>query len=497
MRINHSFQPYAATLLVSFTAAALFGCSPGASDSNSSESTDKLFTVRKSDLIIGSLLRGTANAKKMHKLFPEASYKNTLTWIADENSHVKKGDVVIRFETRDLLDDIEARKLNIESQQKTLDIRNEEKRVILSDNQSNLRVAADAVESADEAYARYYKYDGKKKKEDLEADLVLIERAFTDAQTKYLNKLDEISNTIYEKERARQKALSDLEKLKNEMEKKERAFKNAAYALKIFKRYTYPNTLTDKKNKLQQAQLNLQRTQVSTASKVVQKENEIIKIENALRKDRQELERRESYLPMMEIKAPEDGILVYGNVEGRRDRNIEIELGMEVKRNRVIATIPEMDNLIVKFELPEQFRHRIDVGAKAIITPDSMPGVKVSGIVDKIAVVPVNQIHWDRTSPKVYHASITLDQQDENFVSGMNVVIEVVEETLEQALNIPVEAVFEEEGDFFVYLKTGTKPRKRVVELGKSNDKYVHITKGLKENDNVYLFSPYELEASE
>lgn len=484
-------------LLIAITGGLISGCFPNLSSDNGQDNTDKLFTVRQSDLIIGSVLRGTANAKKIHRLFPDATYKNTLTWIAEENTHVKKGDLVIQFETRDLLDAIEARELLIESQEKNLDIRREEKRVIISENQSILRVSQDNVESAEEAYARYYKYDGRKRKEVLEVNVATKEKNHEEAEEAYQNKQDTISNTVYEDENAREKAFDQLEQLKSSMLSKERIYEDALYDLRIFKKYTYPNTLTEKENKLIQSRLNLERTLVSTASKVVQKENEIRRLENELRKHIKEFDRLSSYLPLMEISAPVDGILVYGDMDSRRDRNIEIELGMDVKRKLVIATIPEMDNLIVDFELPEQFLHRIGIGAKAIMTPDSMPGLKIHGQVSKIAVVPVNQIVWDKTSPKVYHSIITLDKQNENIVSGMNVQVEIIEDTLIDAVNVPVEAVFEEEGDFFVFLQKGAKAERQVVELGKSNDQYVQIRQGLEVGDRVYLYSPFELEDSE
>jgi len=323
------------------------------------------------------------------------------------------------------------------------------------------------------------------------------EKSLEAAQRAYQDGLNETSNTNYDEEAERQKALDALDKLKDDMQSKERLYDDAVYALRIFKKYTYPNTLTDKENKLIQTRLNYEKIKVSTASKVVQKENEINKIENELRKSKKELERIESYLPMMEIKAPVDGILVYGDIGRQRERSIEIELGMEVKRKRVVATIPEMENLIVNFELPEQFLHRVEVGSKAFISPDAMPTLKLLGKVDEIAVVPVNQISWDRTSPKVYHSVIALDAQSEDFVSGMNVQVEIVEDTIVDAVNVPVEAVFEEEGEYYVFLKSGSKASKKVVELGKSNDQYVHIVEGLEEGDLVYLFSPYELAASE
>jgi len=467
------------------------GCSPNVAGSDSSNNMDKIYSVRQSDLVIGTLLRGTANAKEKHKLFAEASFKNILTWIQEQNTRVKKGDVVIKFETQNLLDDIDTRKLKIESQEKTLEIEKEERRILLSENQSVLRAATDAVIAAEEDYARYYRYDGKKLKEGLEQSVESNAKALKQLEDECQKMADEISNTIYDDEDAKEAAYGKLDALKDGVKKKELACDDDEYQLRIFKKYTFPNALTDKKNKLEQTKLDYEKIKIRTASKVIQKDNEIQRLENELANAREELERVESYLPMMEVTAPVDGIMLYGDVDERHNR-ITIELGMECGRKRVLATIPEMDNLVVDFELPEQFHHRVKKDAKVIITPDSMPTLKLSGRVSEIAVVPVNQIHWDSSSPKIYNSVITLDEQNEKFVSGMNVEVNVIEDVLKNAVNIPVEAVFEEDGDYFVYLKTAGGTKKQSVELGKSTDQYVHIIKGLKTGDEVCLYSPYE-----
>jgi len=127
-----------------------------------------------------------------------------------------------------------------------------------------------------------------------------------------------------------------------------------------------------------------------------------------------------------------------------------------------------------------------------IITPDSLPNLKIRGRISKIALLPVNLIFWDRTSPKIYNSEIELDQQNPQLVSGMSVQIEIITETLKDVISIPIESVFEEEGKYFVYLKTGDKPKIVNVTLGISNDNYVHIKSGLSEGDTIYLYRPFE-----
>lgn len=470
------------------------GCSRNQSKS---DSMDKLFVVRKSDLVIGTLLRGTANAKQKHKLFPAAAYHCKLVWIEEENTYVEKGEVVIRFETQELLDDIEERKLAIESKEKSIGINREEKRILLSENLSSLRVASDSMATAEESYARYYKYDGKKAKDDLMGSVENADNALKKAVEDRRARLDEISNTIYDSDAAKKQALAQIEQLESAVEQRKQQYDAAKFNLKIFKKYTYPNTLTAKLNSLEHARLNQEKVEVRTASRVIQKDEQISRSEKELRRLQKELERIESYLPLMEVRAPVAGILVYGDADQKGEQRVNIDVGMDCYRNQVLATIPEMEHLIVDFELPELFRHRVAKGAAVVITPDALPSLKVAGKVSEIAVVPVHQLSWDQTSPKVYHSKITLDEQNENFVSGMNVQIEIIEDIVEQVPNIPVEAVFEEEGEYFVYLKTLGKIQKRIVELGKSNDQYVHITQGLEVGDSVYLYSPYKLDASE
>lgn len=484
----------AGLLLPALCATLLAGCSK---EENSGKTTDKLFTARKSDLMIGTLLRGNVNAKKKHKLSPESAYRNKLTWIEKENTAVKEGDVVIRFETQELLDEIAERRENLETQKKNLEVTKEEKRILLSENQSSLRVSSDRVESAEEGYARYYKYDGKKAKDDMVRRVESSELSLEKAEEDYREQMDMISNTIFDNEASKEWALERLEQRKNDVEEEQQDYDDAKFRLKIFKKYTYPNTLTTKKNQLEQAKLNHEKVLVSTASRVIQKDEEIARDEARIERAETELARLESYIPMMEIKAPVDGILVYGDVDRNNSLVEEIEVGMECHRNRVIATIPEMDNLIVNFDIPEQFRHRINSGAKVVITPDSIPSLKISGTVDTIAVVPVNQVSWDTTSPKIYASTITLDQQNQQLVSGMSVQIEVVDEVIEGALNIPVESVFEEDGRTFVYVAEGNVPKKQAVTLGKSNDQYVHVIEGIEEGDNIFLYRPHTLETSE
>jgi multidrug efflux pump subunit AcrA (membrane-fusion protein) len=165
---------------------------------------------------------------------------------------------------------------------------------------------------------------------------------------------------------------------------------------------------------------------------------------------------------------------------------------MDIWKRLILMTIPDMANLIIDFDLPEQYRSKVKIGDKVIISPDSLPGVKLRGKISKIATLPVNMIHWDQSSPKIYKSVITLDEQSDKLVSGMSVQVEIVTKVIKGTLFVPVEAVFEDNDRFFVYKKTFSGPKEVEVTIGESNDNYVQIEKGLQENDIVYLYRPYQ-----
>jgi len=198
------------------------------------------------------------------------------------------------------------------------------------------------------------------------------------------------------------------------------------------------------------------------------------------------------YMTKMQMIAPADGIAIYGNPD-RRWGNTEIKIGMDVGFRNILVTIPDMKNMIVETNVPELYRSKINVGDPVVITPDSIPNLKIKGRVSKIASLPVHLIPWDNGSPKVFSTTISFNAKEDNrIVSGMNVSIEVVSQVLKNVIYIPVEAVQEQEGKFFVYRQKMGAPVSVDVELGLSNDSFVEIKSGLDEGDEVYLYRPFQ-----
>ncbi|MCX6985508.1 MAG: HlyD family efflux transporter periplasmic adaptor subunit [Lentisphaerae bacterium] len=488
---------FAATALVIITAVLSYLVipllTPKETEGSKNRVLDRFYTVKKSDMTISVLLTGSVNAQVKYKLALEAAFPTKLLWVVDENKRVKKGDVLAKFETEDLQIKIDEFKLNLQNTQKSLEIAIEEKRILESSNDAEIKTAGDAVQDALDAFSKYRKLEGPRDDDAQDVKVNDAKKLLDDAKDAYDTANDDFENTVYMKQEEADAAKLKLDGLKKKAEREVISHANSILERKIFKRFSYPNKLSQLTNMVAQTKLNLTRTKIKTASQLIQKENAISQIEESLRKIDRDLKKHQEYLKIMELVAPVDGIVTYGDPDNRRwGGTIELKIGMDVGRKQVLLTIPDMSKLIVEFDLPEQYRSKITMNDPVIITPDSLTNLKIKGKISKIALLPVNLIFWDRTSPKIYNSEVELDEQNPALVSGMSVQIEIITETLKDVMSVPIESVFEEEGKYFVYLKNGDKPKTAYVTLGISNDNYVHIKNGLSEGDTVYLYRPFQ-----
>ena len=111
--------------------------------------------------------------------------------------------------------------------------------------------------------------------------------------------------------------------------------------------------------------------------------------------------------------------------------------------------------------------------------------------------LPILLIPWDPKSNKVYKSTIDFANSDPRIVSGISVNAEIISQVQEDILFVPIEAVFEEGGQYHVFKETSSGPAKNLVEIGLANDNYVEIRKGLEEDDVVYLYRPFQQDKTE
>ena len=451
---------------------------------------DKVFTVKRGELKLGIVQPGTVSASKKHRVVPQANVRTTIVWIIEENAKVKKGDILVKLDATDLENRIRDGEIELENLKKEYEIAVETQKLEDSTQAANMKAAEDRVTKAYDARQKYLRFERRQKRDSLDLSISNAESKLEDANDTYKNyKANPDTDTDESKQKEYKKNLataqSNISSAENELE-------NAESSRRLWKMYDNPSKLKALDNEVDQAELNMLKVRVAIDSSRARTKRNLHNYERRIRRVNENLEQNKRFLEQMVIYAPADGIVIYGNPD-RPHSNPDIKPGMEVWRGMILMTIPEMSDMVVNMDLPEQDRSKVKVGDKVIIKPDSLPGVTFDGKIDIIPTLPVNIIFWDSTSPKVYKSRIRFDHQSDVLVNGMSVQIEVETQTIKDTIFVPVEAIFEDKERFYVYLRTPNGGSKEVdVKLGESNDRFVQILDGLKEDDVIYLYRPQQ-----
>lgn len=185
----------------------------------------------------------------------------------------------------------------------------------------------------------------------------------------------------------------------------------------------------------------------------------------------------------LEIKAPKAGIITYYKYPWGEIVKTGFKVG---PYNSIIATIPEMSNLISRTYINEIDISKVKSGQSVKIGIDAFPEKQLPGEV--ISVANIGQA-MPNSDAKVFEVKIKIFGKDKDLKPAMTTSNAIEAGIYKDTLMVASDAVFENDSLKFVYLGKDN-PVKQIVWLGEENENYVLIKKGLKENDVVWLSEP-------
>jgi len=202
----------------------------------------------------------------------------------------------------------------------------------------------------------------------------------------------------------------------------------------------------------------------------------------------QKLSEIEEQIEKCTIFAPEDGQVVYANDHNRWGGASEfvVEPGASVRERQVIIRLPDPTKMQVKAKINESRISLVGAGLPVAIEFDAIRDQTLRGEVTK-----VNQYaepdSWRSGNIKEYAAFIKISDPPPGVRSGMNAEVRIYVEQLDDALQVPVTALYEIKGHYFCLVKDGDKWETREVRVGSSNDTFMTIEAGLKEGELVAM----------
>jgi multidrug efflux pump subunit AcrA (membrane-fusion protein) len=189
-----------------------------------------------------------------------------------------------------------------------------------------------------------------------------------------------------------------------------------------------------------------------------------------------------------EIMAPQDGMVIYARLWGRR----KLRIGDNISPwQPVIATLPDLSVLVSDTYVEEIHITKINLNDSVKITVDAIPGKVFNGVIYKIANIGQELPGFES---KVFNVIIELIDNDPKLKPAMTSSNNIIVSKIPDVLTVPRECLFVKNNVNYVYVKKEGKIVRQPVTSGPENDKEVMIQSGLQVNDKVLLSEPEEFD---
>jgi RND family efflux transporter MFP subunit len=189
-------------------------------------------------------------------------------------------------------------------------------------------------------------------------------------------------------------------------------------------------------------------------------------------------------LAQFTIRAPAPGMVIYVTEWNGRKRTAGSQIS---SWDPSVATLPDLTHMQSITYVNEIDVRKVAAGQTVSITLDADPTKRLTGTVKSVANVGEQRPNADA---KVFQVEITVEESDTTLRPGMTTGNAIETFRTDSVLFVPLEAINSEDGVPFVYKVSGSGAVKQEVVTGTMNDDEVIITRGLDEDDRVYLSPP-------
>jgi HlyD family secretion protein len=448
--------------------------------------------VKRQDLRVVLNESGKVRAIRSEQIYPEVRDRQLrITWLAAEGATVKKGDKIASFATDEFERARDELKGQIENAKKQLLLATEAIKIQESDGKSAIKAAETRLAEASVAYRTFRDLDAPKTINTLDKETTENRKKLAEAKAEMTEARRKLDEQLFGEEEQRKQFERNFQEARDTVRTIEGIIESTQKERKIFRQYKYPQQSAALSQAVENAELELNKARVNAASTMQQKEAELASNRETVERLNKMIEENESNITKSTLHAPVDGLVLYGDPSSGRYYGERIGVGANWYGGNVLLTIPDLSAFEVDINIPEDYRGRVSIGAKVIVTIEAIPGLTSTGTIKEVSQLG-QAIGWDPTgsAPKFYATVVTVDQYDARMISGMTAKVQIVADELKDVVVVPIEGVFNDAGKPVVYTINGEKFEKRRVAVGKRNDSQVQILDGVGEGQSVSLVLP-------
>jgi len=449
--------------------------------------------VTQEDLDIQVELSGMFVAEDKDEISMEPKeYRGELivTEILPEGTAVKKGDVLIEFDEATLEKSLEEAKNDRLDAEVKLKKAEADRQGFEIERESTLSRLKKEVELAEREVAAA--------KEKATVELEKKERSIFDAKLRLKDAevdFKQLKELYAERELHTATENILIEREERNIENAKRAVKESEWELEHFKKFEHTKDTETKSLEVDKKIAELKKTEIQFGADLTEKDAEVAKTKRALEKALKKEADLDQDVNSLRVLSPRDGVVLYGKTDDDMPAGIvmfgggnEMRVGGRVRTHDILLTVAEMGSLSIKMRVLENDIQHMEPGLKITVFPDAFPNLKLDGELTKVDQTASREGLFSEV--REFTVKGRYEGVAEQLRSGMNCRVTVHADSVPDAVQVPVVAVFEEDGEYFCNVKDGRKVERRVVTIGATNGTVVQITDGLAKGDVVYLYDP-------
>ena len=268
--------------------------------------------------------------------------------------------------------------------------------------------------------------------------------------------------------------------------------------LTLYKQYTFPKDADMRLADYENAVMGYLRTLKENIAEEAQEQARLKSAESKYKLELEKFADINKQIELATIRATRPGLVVYGGADQnpmRRGGSSQeaIQEGATVSERQPILTIPDMREMAVKVNIHESAVKRLAPGKEVKVKIDAFPNQQLTGEVTRVAVVADSASSFMNPDLKVYPTTVKIHGTYDWLRPGMSAEVEILVDTQEDVIYVPLQAVSYSGGRQVVYVRNGSKVEQRTVGVGEFSEQFIVITEGLREGEQVLLLPPPDM----
>ncbi len=431
------------------------------------DNSKDIISVKKGNFTSSIKIVGDIEAKKQIYIAPSFSAK--VEKLAEDGEKIKKGAVIAKLESKEQEDELNEISLDAETAKNDLLLMEKDSSAELVKLNANILLAQKTLELKKLELKRIIEQPTKEETNKLSLNVELAKKALNVANNESKQK-----KNLFNKGILKQK---DLMEQKLTVAQKEKEFKTATaeYVLNKAGATEINKNIARLELKKSENSLNIEKHNLDFRKKqiVLEKEKVKIKADISVKK----LAQIKSEIVESVIKSPADGTVVISKVWS--DKGLEkVKIGDSINKGKPFISIANLDDVIIKNQIEEQFIGRVKNGMICNITSNNLKGKTFHGKITKIGLLATEKKgrEYIEGASKVFDLDIDLEKSSSIFRPGMSVDVEIILKSIDNVLLIPNKSIYKDGDKNFVYLSDESK---KYIKLGLSNAQQSIVESGL------------------